>query len=128
MIHVAVGVITNDSAQVLLTRRPLQSDGGGLWEFPGGKSEPNESFLDALVRELREEIGITVLQARSLIDTPYDYGHQKVMLHVFHVSAFSGEPFLQENQLAMEWVNKDQLDHYEMPKGNDPIKVAVSKL
>ena len=128
MINVAVGVITNYQSQVLLTRRPLHVDGGGLWEFPGGKCEANESALEALARELQEEVGLTVLNAKPLLLVPYDYGHKEVMLHVFHVTSFEGEPTMQESQLAMLWVNKDKLDDYDMPKGNAAIKASIKDL
>ena len=60
-VHVAVGVIVNEQRQVLLTRRHNDAHQGGLWEFPGGKVEAGESVVDALARELAEELGISVL-------------------------------------------------------------------
>jgi len=128
MINVAVGIITNIQQQVLLTRRPLHVEGGGLWEFPGGKCEPEETLLAALTRELQEEIGITVQAATPLLMVPYNYGHKHVVLHAFHVHTFSGEPMIREGQLAMCWVDKALLADYQMPAANGPIKAAVMEL
>ena len=72
-IRVAVGVILDMEAdRVLLARRPGHVHQGGLWEFPGGKLEPGEDELQALERELGEEIGITVLRSEPLIEIAHD--------------------------------------------------------
>ena len=55
-IHVAVGVIINDKDEALITFRPKDKPQGGLWEFPGGKVERNETFEEALSREIKEEL------------------------------------------------------------------------
>ncbi len=57
LVHVAVGVIRNESQQILIALRPTESHQGGLWEFPGGKVEAGESVQTALNRELEEELG-----------------------------------------------------------------------
>ena len=67
LIHVAAAVILNAQGQILLARRPVDKHQGGLWEFPGGKVEPNEPVVDALARELDEELGIQISAARPLI-------------------------------------------------------------
>ncbi len=67
IVHVAVAVIKNQQGQFFIAQRPKRSHQGGLWEFPGGKIESNETVLDALNRELFEEVGITFSQASPLI-------------------------------------------------------------
>jgi 8-oxo-dGTP diphosphatase len=70
----------------------------GLWEFPGGKVEAEESVETALGRELHEELGIVVDVARPLIKVQHDYPDKQVLLDVWEVSAFTGEPHGAEGQ------------------------------
>ena len=72
-IHVAVGVILNHHHQVLLAKRAVHQHQGGLWEFPGGKVELGESVCDALLRELKEELGIVVTSSHPLIEVKHSY-------------------------------------------------------
>jgi 8-oxo-dGTP diphosphatase len=68
------GVITDPRGRILLTRRDGSSDMAGLWEFPGGKREPGETPEEALIRELREEIGIEVTAVgEKIIEVPQRY-------------------------------------------------------
>ena len=76
-LHVVVGVIYNMQGEILLARRPLQVEQGGLWEFPGGKCEKNETVEQALARELQEELGIVVEQARPFIRVYHTYPQKK---------------------------------------------------
>ncbi|WP_304986099.1 NUDIX domain-containing protein [Coxiella-like endosymbiont] len=61
LLHVAVGLVTNLKNEVLVSLRPMHMAQGGLWKFPGGKLEPGENSYEALCRELKEELNITVL-------------------------------------------------------------------
>ena len=119
-VHVAVGVIRNSLGNILITRRPTHVHQGGLWEFPGGKLEPGESVTQALSRELYEEVGIQVEQARPLIKIRHDYGDRRVLLDVWDVRAYSGLETACEGQ-AMRWVTPQQLDELSFPAANFPI-------
>jgi len=119
-VHVAVGVIRDSLGNILITRRAEHVHQGGLWEFPGGKLEPGESVVQALTRELSEEVGIQVAQARPLIKIKHDYGDRRVLLDVWEVSAFSGRETACEGQ-AMRWVSPPQLDALNFPAANLPI-------
>lgn len=123
-VWVAVGVIQNAQQAVLLTQRAQHLHQGGKWEFAGGKVEKNEVPRAALNRELYEELGIHVQRAQPLIRVHHDYGDKQVVLDVWRVTAFSGEPYSREGQ-PIRWVPVQQLSHYEFPAANYPIIQAV---
>ncbi len=101
-INVAVGVLTDDLGRVLIAQRPAGTHQAGWWEFPGGKMNPSESSYDGLVRELTEEIGITVHAASELLICTHEYPERSVTLHVFLVQEYSGQPSGIEGQL-LRW-------------------------
>ncbi|MEO6690626.1 MAG: (deoxy)nucleoside triphosphate pyrophosphohydrolase, partial [Dokdonella sp.] len=72
-IRVVAGVLRDSRGRLLLAERPPGKHLAGLWEFPGGKCEDGEAPVDALARELREEIGVIVESARPLIGVPHSY-------------------------------------------------------
>jgi 8-oxo-dGTP diphosphatase len=123
-IHVAAAVIRGADGRILLARRADQQHQGGLWEFPGGKVEAGETVAAALRRELQEELGITVTSARPLIKVQHDYPDKQILLDVWLVSAFSGEPHGAEGQ-PLAWVAPRQLPEYEFPAANAPIVHAA---
>ncbi|MCU1717607.1 Nudix family hydrolase [Pseudomonas sp. 5P_3.1_Bac2] len=123
-IHVAAAVIRNDQGQILLAKRPDDKHQGGLWEFPGGKVEAGESVEQALSRELFEELGIRPTTARPLIQVRHAYTDKSVLLDVWEVSAFTGEPHGAEGQ-PLAWVSPRQLNDYEFPAANQPIMAAA---
>ncbi|MFL6609750.1 MAG: Nudix family hydrolase [Pseudomonas sp.] len=125
-VHVAAAVIRDSAGKILIARRADTQHQGGLWEFPGGKVEADESVETALARELNEELGIAVEAARPLIKVRHDYPDKQVLLDVWEVSAFSGEPHGAEGQ-PLAWVTARELTHYEFPAANQPI-VAAARL
>ncbi|WP_263142374.1 Nudix family hydrolase [Pseudomonas sp. RIT-PI-AD] len=125
-IHVAAAVIRAADGRVLIAKRPEDKHQGGLWEFPGGKVEPGETVEAALARELAEELGIVVTAARPLIQIRHDYPDKQVLLDVWEVSAFDGEPHGAEGQ-PLAWVAPKRLPEYEFPAANQPI-VAAARL
>lgn len=125
-VHVAAAVIRGVDGRILLARRADTQHQGGLWEFPGGKVEADESVAAALSRELQEELGIQVTTARPLIKVQHDYPDKQVLLDVWEVSAFTGEPHGAEGQ-PLEWVAPRDLLNYEFPAANAPI-VAAARL
>ena len=120
IVHVAVAVIKNSEGQYFIAKRPQKSHQGGLWEFPGGKVENNETVFDALKRELFEEIGITLLKATPLIQISHDYGDKFVYLDVFNIDGFTEEAFGKEGQ-EIRWIDKIDFSIYEFPVANLPI-------
>ncbi len=122
--HVAAAVIVNGAGEVLLALRPPEAHQGGLWEFPGGKVEAGEDIQHALARELHEELGITVKTARPLIRVRHDYPDKSVLLDVWRVDAFAGQPHGREGQ-QIEWVAPEHLLERTYPAANWPIVTAA---
>ena len=102
IVDVAVGVLIDERGRFLLTSRPAGKVYAGWWEFPGGKLEGGESVVTALARELHEELGIDVVDARPWHVTRMDYAHARVRLHFCKVLAWRGELQMREGQ-AMAW-------------------------
>ncbi|WP_095078568.1 Nudix family hydrolase [Pseudomonas sp. Irchel s3h17] len=125
-VHVAAAVIRDADGKILIARRADAQHQGGLWEFPGGKVEEGEAVQVALARELHEELGIVVTAARPLITVHHDYPDKQVLLDVWEVSAFTGEPHGAEGQ-PLAWVTGRELGNYEFPAANQPI-VAAARL
>lgn len=112
-IKVAAGLVFR-AGKLLITQRKPDSHLGGLWEFPGGKLEANETFDDALVRELREELGIEVQPGEVVESISHDYPDKSVHLEFIRCTWLANEPKpLDCHDLA--WVNRDQLDEFEFP-------------
>lgn len=122
-IHVVAAVIQRDE-DVLLARRPDHVHQGGKWEFPGGKVEAGEFVTSALVRELEEELGIVAQSFSPLINIAHDYADKHVLLDVWRVTEFSGEPCGMEGQ-EVRWVDRSDLNQYEFPAANVPIVTAA---
>lgn len=123
-VHVVAGVLRDASGRILLAQRPAGKHLAGLWEFPGGKCDDGELPIDALARELREEIGIVVESARPLIGVPYQYPEKEILLDVWQVSAYSGVPQSHEGQ-RLAWVEAGDLDRIEMPPADRPVATAL---
>lgn len=124
-VTVAVGIIEDPyQRKVLLARRPVTAHQGGLWEFPGGKVEAGESVFAALQRELTEEIGISVQQARPLIRITHTYSEKQVLLDVWRVEKWTGQPIGREGQ-AICWYSRQVLENLSFPPANFPILKAI---
>ncbi|NQZ30054.1 MAG: 8-oxo-dGTP diphosphatase MutT [Oceanospirillaceae bacterium] len=119
-IHVAAGVILDNSGNVFLAKRLTGAHQGGLWEFPGGKVESGESAKQALERELDEELGIKIADAEPFIKIPFSYPDKSVLLDVFKVTKFSGDPYGKEGQ-ETAWVALKDLSKLQFPEANLPI-------
>ena len=123
-VHVAVGVLLDDQERVFIARRPLHAHQGGLWEFPGGKVEPDEPVQHALQREFQEEIGITPLAPVPLLKIAHAYADKSVLLDVWLFQDYSGTPEGKEGQ-AIEWRSIADLRVADFPAANAPILKAL---
>lgn len=112
---VAAAVIERVGA-VLVTRRLTGAHLEGLWEFPGGKCEPGESIHECLVREIAEELAVTVTPRRTMLVTSHAYPEKTVELH-FIACDMQGEPSPQQGQ-EMQWIERARLDQLEFPEAD----------
>jgi len=112
-IEVSAGLVFHNG-RLLITQRPEGGHLAGLWEFPGGKREPHESFEDCLRRELREELGIEV-EAGPLVESiDHEYPEKSVHLRFFRCAWTAGEP-QPLGCAAFAWVTREQLAAYSFP-------------
>src|SRR5690606_25713205 len=103
-VDVAAGLILRPDGTMLLAQRPGDKPWSGWWELPGGKIEPGETTLQALARELKEELNITVTNATPWITYIHEYPKNIVRLAFCRVTAWQGEPIGAEGQ-ALAWVD-----------------------
>lgn len=101
---VAVGVIRRADGQILIGSRPEGKPWAGWWELPGGKIEPGESVVQALQRELQEEIGIHVTRMRPWVTHVHHYPKTTVRLHFCQVTDWTGQPSSLESQ-QLQWIS-----------------------
>jgi 8-oxo-dGTP diphosphatase len=120
-VKVAVAVIIDEQHRVLITQRPVHKPHGGRWEFPGGKLENDESAECALVREIREELGIDITQYQLLGEVHHQYPDNSVNLIIFLVTGFTGIPCCLEGQTNMQWVMAKNLNKSYFPEANHNI-------
>ena len=102
VVEVAVGVLIRPDGDFLLTTRPVGKVYAGYWEFPGGKLEAGETVLQALRRELQEELGISIADATPWKTTMMDYPHALVRLNFCKVFNWSGDLQMREAQ-SFSW-------------------------
>lgn len=124
-VHVVAAVLRDARGRILLARRTAGRDLAGAWEFPGGKVEPGETALQALDRELHEELGIRVLGAEPLVAVPQAYPSKRIVLDVYSVTAFEGTPRGRERQ-ALAWTPPEKLRDYPMPPADRPVVAALT--
>ena len=126
-VHVAVGVLRNPDGDILISLRHPDSHQGNLWEFPGGKVEAGETVQQALAREFREELGVEIGPSRAFIEIVHDYSDKAVLLDVWLIESFSGEPVGREGQ-PLAWCSPGALDSYTFPAANAAIVAACADL
>jgi 8-oxo-dGTP diphosphatase len=122
MVLVSAVALIDRAGRVLLTERPEGKAMAGLWEFPGGKVEPGESPESALIRELREELGIdteaSCLAPLTFASHGYDAFH--LLMPLFACRKWEGTPAPQEGQ-RLAWVRARDLRAYPMPPADLPL-------
>ena len=119
VIDVAAGLVFH-SGRLLITQRRPDDHLGGLWEFPGGKVEPGETFQHCLVRELHEELGIEVSVGSEIEEITHSYPEKTVRLKFFTCRLNSGEarPI---HCHALAWITLEELDYYEFPAADERL-------
>lgn len=124
-VEVAAAVIERPDGTFLLGQRAPDTFYPGYWEFPGGKLEPGENAQAALVRELEEELGLSVQRADPWIVREHQYEHAHVRLHFFRVRAWQGE-VRDHVHSALEWQRADALSVSPMLPANAPVLRALA--
>jgi 8-oxo-dGTP diphosphatase len=122
LLLVAACALIDVDNRVLLARRPEGKKMAGLWEFPGGKLQPGETPEHALIRELKEELGIDVAQAclAPFAFASHDYERFHLLMPLFLCRRWTGTPSGVEGQ-ALAWVRPNKLTDYEMPPADKPL-------
>ena len=119
VLEVAAGLVFRNGRLLITQRRP-QDHLGGLWEFPGGKREPGESFEACLQRELREELGIEVQPGELLNSITHAYPEKTVHLKFFRCTCPKDEP-QSLGCHALAWVEPGDLGRYNFPAADQQL-------
>jgi 8-oxo-dGTP diphosphatase len=122
MVLVSAGALIDADGRVLLARRPEGKPLAGLWEFPGGKVHPGETPEAALIRELREELGIDVAESCLAPFAFASHGYETfhLLMPLYLCRRWSGAVVAQEGQ-ALAWVRPQKLGDYPMPPADKPL-------
>jgi len=112
-IDVSAALVFRDG-KILITQRHARAHLGGLWEFPGGKREPGETFEQCLVREIREELGMEVEVGELFEEISHTYAEKTVHMKFFICKFISGNP-QPLDCAAFKWVGKANLAEFEFP-------------
>ncbi len=123
-IHVIAGAVRDANGRVLIAQRPRGRHMAGRWEFPGGKLDSGEDSFSGLKRELAEELGIAVREARPLIRLRYNYPDRCVMLEAWNVTSYEGEPQALDSQ-ALAWARPDELPSHDLLEADRAIVTAL---
>ncbi len=125
-IHVVAALIwqPHSNHSLLISKRQTGKHLEGFWEFPGGKMEAGETPLQALRRELREELGIIALEVDPCQQVLHHYPDQNILLDVWEVKSFQGSVVAREGQ-ELKWVAVDQLVRYRFPDADLPVLETI---
>lgn len=124
-VRVVAGALFDARGRVLIAQRPAGTHMAGRWEFPGGKIDAGETELDALRRELKEELGVTLRAAERLLELSHDYPERRVELCMWRVSSYTGVPLSLQAQ-ALKWVDPAQLEREDLLEADRPIVALLT--
>lgn len=110
MIEVTAAIIRNQD-QFLICQRPEGKSCAFLWEFPGGKIEPGESGEECIIRECREELGVTIRVLKKVTDVVYDYPDRSVHLH-FYLAEIAEGTLTRKEHKALAWISPEDIPRY----------------
>jgi 8-oxo-dGTP diphosphatase len=125
IVRVVAGILRDARGRVLIARRPEGKHMAGGWEFPGGKLHAGESAEDALVRELREELGIEISGLERFITIDHEYSDRRVLMQTFLIRRCVGEPHGREGQ-AIRWCAVGELAGAGILPADMPIIAALT--
>lgn len=121
--EVTCAVIVRDGL-ILATRRGKDMDHAGLWEFPGGKLHPGESYEECLIREIKEELNVTVRLTGELVPSEFQYPQKRIKLIPFWAEIVDGTLYSVEHD-RVEWFSPSQLMRLAWPGADMPIVEQV---
>ena len=119
MVEVVAALIRQND-KFLICQRPAHKARGLLWEFVGGKVEPGETKKQALIRECKEELAITVSVGNIFMDVFHEYPDLTVHLTLFHASIAEGAPQMLEHN-DIRWITVDEIDQYAFCPADESI-------
>ena len=124
-IKVSMGIILDSEGKILIAQRNLQKNFGGMWEFPGGKQEANESPEDALIRELKEELSIEVEVLRSF--PPYDYKDEKIKISFYPIQCkIVGGMIMNNEHEEVKFISLEEIDNFEFaPPDYETVDIVI---
>lgn len=125
-IRVAAGILFDPVDRILIAQRVGDTPFAGLWEFPGGKIDAEESSHDALRRELHEELGVRNVQFDHFLHLEHRYPDRHVSIDFFIVDAWQGRPRGREGQ-AIRWLALDKLDEGMLMPADYPVVRALKE-
>lgn len=118
-----VAAILEQDGKILLAQRPPHADQPGMWEFAGGKVEAGETQPDALIRELREELGIEAQPAQYVASHQREVSQRLITLHAWHVPTFSGE-LTAHYHSGLVWCTPEEALTYTLAPADIPLLEA----
>lgn len=129
LVLVVACALVDSDGRVLVAKRPEGREMAGLWEFPGGKADPGETPEDALIRELKEELGIDVTHSclAPLTFASHSYEKFHLLMPLYACRKWDGEVAPLEGQ-ELAWVRPNRLTEYEMPPADEPLKAMLRDL
>ena len=125
MVEVVAALIW-DGERFLICQRPAHKARGLLWEYVGGKVEPGETKQEALIRECREELGITISVGDVFMDVVHEYPDITVHLTLFHAKITEGTIQLLEHN-AVAWIKPDEIPDYSFCPADEDINERIMK-
>ena len=126
LLLVAACALIDRDGRILLAKRPEKGSMGGVWEFPGGKLQDDETPEAALVRELDEELGIETQQSclAPMAFASWSSEEFHLLMPLFACRKWSGTPSPRAHD-ALQWVRKEDLLRYDMPPADKPLAAQV---
>jgi 8-oxo-dGTP diphosphatase len=123
---IGVAVICNEQGHILIDKRLNEGSMGGLWEFPGGKIEPDETVKECIYREIEEELGLQVEVGAHLMTLEHTYTKFKVTLIVHYCKYLGGMPQAIQCQ-EFRWVSLGEIEQYQFPEANSQIIATLKQ-